>query len=312
MRIQEKQQPEAGHAAAMTVAQEMDVTPDVQPQQQLLNPEQKLQHIPEARTSEAQVSLQQLQQQQQQSQQLQPQLQQQPVYVELTPGHIVLMTSSGSIRKIRLSDDVFDAEPEALAFRDDADPSVLSADDDDENDDDGAAVEKKPAGRRIDEEEEANNPSETPSKKKKTKKKSPSADSGKSGNNGGRNSSTFSDFDRKLKTFSRFEKCLSDASLKSVLSWQSEPLKRRRVLCAVCPNVVAGSYHDLMEHVWKEHGPASIKSSGGDGRATDGSTTTTKGHECVICSKKFSTRATHLAHVKNEHSAFGIGCQVRV
>jgi DNA-binding protein YbaB len=47
------------------------------------------------------------------------------VSVSLTPGYIVLMTPSGTIRKIKVSEDLIDEEPEVLQLRLGASASLL-------------------------------------------------------------------------------------------------------------------------------------------------------------------------------------------
>ena len=275
-------------------------------QQELdLTIQHKLQHSDPPQTSSDEQPIPNLAQIQQSPQeQLSYQIQQQhPVYVELTPGHIVLMTSSGQIRKIRLSENLMDGEPEALTLKEGSDPASLAAEEDGADDD----------GSKYDEKGETVEIADTSSSKKK--RKSPSTSKiNKATKNGikmktPKTSSTLSDFDRKLRTLSRFEKCLSEDSLKSVLAWQSEPLKQRRITCALCAKLVSGSYHDLMEHVWKEHGPPTDSSV----NAKDVKPQPEAGNSlnvCSHCSTVCSTRSELSSHLKSAHKGAGIDCKV--
>ena len=204
------------------------------------------------------------------------------------------MTTGGDIRKIRLTDDRFNADPEALTLRNCADPSILASVDDDDHEEKGEKDEKIFAveGAETDGKETKKSGKKKAADKRKSKKSSSSSAT-----------SPVSDFDRKLKTLSRFEDCLSEESLRSVLSWQREPLKRRRVLCAICPSVISGTYNDLMEHVWQAHGPR-VKTEEPVPPKEE------KKFTCKVCDENFNLRTELMGHMKSAHG--GLKCKVRV
>jgi len=157
-----------------------------------------------------------------------PLQQSRPVYVELTPGHIVLMTTTGNIRKIKMKE--AHSHTEVLTLKPGVDTNLI----------DIAVLQ---CSEEI---------PETPKMKiKKLMKVNPKSEMTPASSK----SATITDFDRKLLLLANFEERLSLESLRSIVAWQREPLKRRKVLCPLCSETVNGTYHDLVDHVWSRHGP---------------------------------------------------------
>jgi len=91
-----------------------------------------------------------------------------------------------------------------------------------------------------------------------------------------------------------------------VMAWQSEPLKQRRVTCAICVKLISGSYHDLMEHVWKDHGPQTVHCASAK---EDDTSEARISNVCSRCSAVCASLTELSFHMKTAHGVVEINCK---